>query len=53
MFKTKNNLSEEIRAKFARLPKGHDPQTESGAPPDRAGRTGYARYRGITGGHSQ
>ena len=38
---------------FAPLPKGHDRQTESGAPPDRAGRTGYARYQGITGDHGQ
>src|SRR5262249_59711784 len=38
---------------FARLPKGLDRRTESGAPPDRAGRTGYARYRGSTGDHGQ
>ena len=38
---------------FAPLLKGHDRQTESGAPPGRAGRTGYARYRGGTGDHGQ
>jgi hypothetical protein len=43
-------LGEEIaRGPTAGLPKGHDRQTELGAPPDRGGRTGYARDRGITG----
>jgi hypothetical protein len=38
---------------YTRLPKGHDGQSESGASPESAGSTGYARHRGITGDHGQ